>query len=174
MMGGCLSALVWLAREMVTEYCGMRGMSLRWKQGQACASRHVAAVMLLMAAHKLLVMLVAGVSMPRAMSFPAPELLLVKPSVLKLLAMTTSLLDAEETERSGPPTETVMVAPAVLFSACTDIVFQNVQAIRRILNSRHRHIIARDAVGSERRSPATETVVMEPPVLILARSAPVI
>ena len=139
-------------------------MSLRRKKAQA--SSRVAAVMLLIVAHKLLVMFVAGVRMPRAMSFPAPELLLVKPSVLKLLAMTTSLLDAEETERSGPPTETVMVAPAVLFSACTDIVFQNVRAKRRFLTSRHHHIIAKDVVGSERKSPATETVVIEPPVLI--------
>ena len=128
----------------------------------------------LIVAHKLLVILVAGVRMPRAMSFPAPELLLVKPSVLKLLAMTTSLLEAEETERSGPPTETVMMAPAVLFSACTDFPFQNVGAKRRFLTSCHHHIIAEDAVGSERRSPAKETVVIEPPVLISARSAPVI
>jgi hypothetical protein len=133
MMGGSLSALVWLAREMVTADCGRRAVSLRRKKAQA--SSRVAAVMLLIVAHKLLVMFVAGVRMPRAMSFPAPELLLVKPSVLKLLAMTTSLLDAEEIERSGPPTETVMVAPTVLFSACTDIVFQDVRAKRRILNS---------------------------------------
>ncbi len=67
---------------------------------KSCGSSYA----VLIVADKVLEMFVAGVKMPRAMSFPAPELLLVKPSVVKLLAMTTSLLDAEDTERSGPPT----------------------------------------------------------------------
>lgn len=161
-LGGSLSALVWLAREMVTVSSEKKAVSLRMED-RSSIRPHGGCDAELVVTHKVLVIFVAGVRMPRAMSFPAPELLLVKPSVLKLLAMTTSLLDAEESKRSGPPTETVMMARAVLFSACTDLAFQNVRAKRRFLTSCH-HIIARDAVGTERRSPATETVVIEPPV----------
>lgn len=68
-------------------------------------------------AHPALLTDVAFVKMARAMSLPLPEFWLVKPSVVKLLPTTTSLLVEEDRARSGPARAMMMTSPAVLFAA---------------------------------------------------------
>ena len=68
-------------------------------------------------AHPELLTDVEFVSMARAMSLPLPKFWLVKPSDVKLLPTTTSLLVEDNTALSGPATVTVMTLPAVIFAA---------------------------------------------------------
>ena len=69
------------------------------------------------AMHPVLLTVVPPVSTASAMSLPLPMFWLTKVSEVKLLARITSLLAADHTASSGPPTAMVMTSPDVLLSA---------------------------------------------------------
>ena len=112
-----------------TEICMVHGMTHRnvilkkqkihwcvygtsaWHIPQRASQYHMCAM------HPVLLTVVPPVSTASAMSLPLPAFWLMKVSEVKLLARITSLLAADHTASSGPPTAMVMTSPDVLLSA---------------------------------------------------------
>lgn len=74
--------------------------------------------------HPVLLTVVQLVSTASAISLPLPKLWLEKVLEVKLLARITSLLAADHTDSSGPPTAMVMTPPDVLLSAQQRVCMQ--------------------------------------------------